>query len=91
MTYLIIKTGYEGIEELCWLGEDQEQAIAKVKELREKVVTDFKELFKDDPDMLNEERLQNEADFICVQEWNGVGFNCVCSRLRVSPSKPMLR
>ena len=103
--YLIIETGYEGIESLLWLTETKEAAIEKVKEFREKAITDKIQQRKDmnkfwrkenkpklcEPEELTDEEKQNLQDFICVQKWNGKKFACVCGDLGVKPSKLMLR
>jgi len=103
--YLIIETGYEGIESLLWLAETKKEAIEKVKKYREKTVEekiqqrkDMNELWRKEnkPELceseeLTDEEKQNLRDFICVQKWNGKQFACVCGELDVRPSKLMLR
>lgn len=103
--FLIIETGYEGIESLLWLAETKEEAIEKVKEYREKAIEEKIQHQKDmnehcrkenKPEFCKSEELTDEEkqdirDFICVQKWNGKRFACVCGELDVRPSKPMLR
>ena len=103
--YLIIETGYEGIESLLWLTDSQEEAIEKVKEFRERAIEDKIQQRKDmnelwrkenapglcESEELTEEEKQHIRDFICVQKWNGKQFACVCGDLGVNPSKLMLR
>lgn len=37
MIYVIVVTGYEGIERLAWAGEDREEAIHQVQQLRDRL------------------------------------------------------
>lgn len=37
MIYVVIITGYEGIENLVWAGEDQAEAVRRVKNLRDRL------------------------------------------------------
>ncbi len=39
--YLIIKTGYEGIDELCWLAHGEAEAIKEIKRFRKKDKEDW--------------------------------------------------
>ena len=92
--YLLIKTGYEGIEELCYLSDSSSTILEKRKEFITKNLVEEKELWKDECTELREEMVSSEqevADFFCVQHWDGEKFACVCSKLGVSPSKLMLR
>src|SRR4030042_162917 len=70
----------------------------KVKEFREKVITDKIQQRKDmnkfwrkenkpkscEPEELTDEEKQNLQDFICVQKWDGKKFACVCGDLGVT-------
>jgi len=37
MIYVVVVTGYEGIERLTWAGEDREEAIRRVQQLRDRL------------------------------------------------------
>lgn len=37
MTYVIVITGNEGIDRLVWVGEDREEAIRRVQQLRDRL------------------------------------------------------
>ena len=88
--YLVIETGYEGIEKLCWLTENREYAISKREEFINKKVERDKELWKDYPEHRLKSR-QEIANFFCIQEWTGKEFQCVCKELGVKVTKLMLR
>lgn len=95
--FLLIETGYEGIQNLCWLSEDKDEILKKREEFIDKKIEDKKELNKllleDTPDYPIREPYprQHYADFFCVQKWDGKKFSCVCNELEVNPSKLMLR
>lgn len=103
--YVIIETGYEGIEALLYATTDKNQITEKVKQLRKKAIQEKIRLRKEmskhwreeghpelcEPESLTDEEKQNIEDFICVQKWNGKKFDCVCQEFDVSPSKLMLR
>lgn len=98
--YLIIKTGYEGIEDLYLLSDNKEEVIEEVKQLKsnaikkereyiERETKEYGEVFETEEIKLKE--INAAADFICVQKWDGQKFDCCCDELGVNPSKPMLR
>lgn len=96
--YLVIKTGYEGIEDLYWLTSDSNEAIRKMKELQIKEVKeliDMADVFENEEgatiEEITDEMIQHTKDFICIQKWDGNKFYCACSELGVKPSKMMLR
>jgi len=91
--YLLMKCGYEGIEELTFLSND-------VKEITEKlnsVYSDIDERIKLKLEYTEEEieNLLNKNDFklydklahipdkesYCIQRWNGIEFKCCCKDL----------
>lgn len=91
--YLIIETGYEGIEQLCYLTDSREEAVAyKAKAIEEK-----RREQEEIAEMLRKEGLdphegsRDVADFFCIQKWDGKEFSCACGDLGVAPSKPMFR
>lgn len=95
--FLLIETGYEGIEQLCWLSSDKEEILrkreefinAKIKQKEE----DNKLLKQEMPDFepFPVRERQYYADFFCIQKWDGKEFSCDCGELDVKPSKIMLR
>jgi len=98
--YLVIRTGYEGIEELNWLTSDPMEAIKKAKLLQMVCVKELVDLaynpadFEDDDtylDKLTDEKIQHTKDFVCVQKWTGEKFVCACAELGINPSKRMFR
>jgi hypothetical protein len=97
--YLIIETGYEGIEALCHLTDDVDEAKATKKREEDRVVEERKSFLVHDREIgmskayieEQESRLGEARDFICVQKWDGKSFDCACGDLGVSPSKLMLR
>lgn len=103
--YLIIETGYEGIQTLCYLTLDKTDAVFKLKEFQDKKVEAERKLQKEmnehwikegrpelvDKTRFTKRRIQHIKDFFCVQKWNGEKFKCVCKELGVAPSKLMLR
>lgn len=90
MTYLLIETGYEGIESLCWLTDDPVEVKEQFTQFSEKKVKYLKDLFKDS-DLPIHRTPQQIKDFFCVQKWNGKAFKCVCEEIGTKPSKLMLR
>lgn len=103
--YLIIKTGFEGIEKLCYLTKNKEEAIRNFKRIKEE---EIKEIEKDRKvmneywrkekklEMIKEEKLTQEEiqkieDFFCIQKWDGKEFSCACEELGVPPSEPKWR
>jgi len=96
--YLVIETGYEGIESLCWLTVNKEEAITKREEMIDKKFQERKEMWEEwnkDPELkeINHPMKKREdiADFFCIQKWDGEEFDCVCRELGVKVSKPMFR
>jgi len=102
--FLIVETGFEGINEILYFTEDAVEVVKKIEEYRTKKVEDEikmnKELNKDCeregselrwPTELAPEQEQSLKDFICVMAWNGKKFKCVCSKLGVKPSQTMWR
>jgi len=92
--YLIIKTGYEGIEELCYLTADKDEVKQKFEELVLKEVEEYEELkklAKQEGFTLSSKSEQEIRDFFCVQKWNGREFKCACGDFDLAPSKLMLR
>jgi len=94
--YLIIKTGCEGIEELCFLTSLPKEAIEKTMELKRTILEEKeKAKIRDRKDgFSNHESFYDfiyNPDFYCVQKWDGEKFKCACSELGVKPSKLMLR
>jgi hypothetical protein len=93
--YLIIQTGYEGIESLDFLTTKSALAIQKLGHIHEKIENDNER----DPEWCLDENnfiaklhsIQGKKDFYCIQKWNGKKFDCVCSKLGISPSTLMLR
>ena len=74
-TYVVIVTGYEGIDQLVWAGMDHEEAVRRVLALRDRIakaVARYKELQEpvnrlcdavaEAPDQEEATRLWNEAD-----------------------------
>jgi len=88
--FLVIETGYEGIEQLCWLTDSPKEAIKKLKFFRRKEWKKRKRIYKGRPKILQPKR-RYVWDFFCIQKWDGKEFKCVCSELGVSPSEPMFR
>ena len=107
MVYLIIKTGYEGIEDICYCSHFKFRAKKYLKKAQanevENEAAQHIELALDNqfPDnryatelnnhILRIRKEQKIRDFFCVQKWSGKAFECVCQELDVSPSKLMLR
>jgi len=95
--FLLIETGYEGIQQLCWLSEDKEEILKK----RDVFINDKIKQKEEDNKILKQEipdfepspvrERQYYADFFCVQKWDGKEFSCACGELKVNPSKLMLR
>ena len=98
--YLVINTGYEGIEELYWLTNDSQEAVNKKKELE---IVSIKNLidgaykFEDEEtdsfiiEEITDNDIQRVRDLICIQKWTGDKFVCACAELGVEPSQRMLR
>lgn len=98
MIYLVIKTGYEGIEELNWLTSNPQEAIQKamlMKIASVKELVDMAYCFEEEDELVLEEitekDIQRAKDFICIQKWTGSEFICACSELNMKPSQSMLR
>jgi hypothetical protein len=92
--YLLIETGDEGIEDLCYLSDSSVVILDKRKEFIAKKISLEAELWKNESPEFREERMPSEeriSDYFCVQQWDGEKFNCACSKLGVSPSSQMLR
>lgn len=96
--YLIIKTGWEGIEDLLWLTDSPEEAISKAIEAKTtaiKELIDMAYTLEDEDDFvveeISQEDIQRAKDFICIQKWNGSRFICACEELGIGPSKKMFR
>ena len=96
--YLIIETGYEGIESLCWLTESKEEAISKREEFIDKKMEEDREMWEEwqkNPELAEIDRplkkREDVANFFCIQEWNGKEFECVCRDLGVKITKLMFR
>jgi len=103
--YLIIETGYEGIESLLYVTKSTKRAKEKLLYYKEKAIKDkiaMRKRFNKDWDKeghpefkeseeLTEEEKQKLRDFICVQKWNGKEFDCACSDFDLGPSQLMLR
>lgn len=97
--YLIIETSYEGIETLCYLTDDVDEAKAIKKREEDRVVDERKKFLAHDREIgmsetwlkETESRLEEVRDFICIQIWDGKEFSCACGELGVNPSKMMLR
>jgi hypothetical protein len=98
--YLVIRTGYEGIEELNWLTSDPGEAINKAKLLQivcVKELIDHAYKFDDDDsdeiiiEEISEKEIQHAKDFVCIQKWTGDEFICACAELGISPSESMFR
>ena len=93
--YLIIQTGYEGIEQLNYLTSLPTLAIKRLEQIYEEIDNNSER----DPDGWREEnnfiakrhQIQKDKDFYCIQKWNGKKFDCACHLLGVEPSKLMLR
>ena len=77
-TYMVIQTGYEGIDEILGL-HTRLGAVRRIKNLRRVAKESRKRWGKVNPDMY------------CVQHVTARGSSCACRALGVSPSKPMLR
>ena len=90
MMYLIIQTGYEGIEKLCWLTDKKEESLTKREEFIDKEVRHQKDMWQDFPDYRIKTR-QEIADFFCIQQWKNNRFDCVCKEVGVKINKLMLR
>lgn len=97
-SYLVVKTGYEGIEELAYLTGDPKIAVKKLKELRKKDYEEQKKLEKEwNKDLPKEDRdsysytRQHVYNFWCIQEWDGKSFKCICRKLGIPPTEMMLR
>lgn len=80
--YLLIKTGYEGIDDIIYLSDN-------AKEITKKRI----EIIRKRYDVFARESYTEEcfAEFFCVQKWDGKEFKCCCAELGVEPSKMMLR
>jgi hypothetical protein len=85
MMYIVIKTGYEGIEEMCYLSDDKTTIVQKMRDIIE---DGWMEEERDDPGWFSK---QEYADFYCIQKWDGERFDCACAELGVESSKEMLR
>ena len=102
--YIIIETGYEGIENLCYLTESPMDVVEQIQRIREQAIVDQIEFNKElnkinaendfdwkEPERLTKREKQQIRDFYCVQKWDGKEFSCACDELGVNPSKLMLR
>lgn len=103
--YLLIETGYEGIERLCYVTKSPKIAIVQKKKFQEEAIKKKIERNKDankywkkegkrmflEPETLTEEQKQSIRNFFCIQKWNGKDFECACKELKVEPSEMMLR
>ena len=94
--YVVVKTGCEGIDELCYATTDPKEAVRAIKKLRLQILKEKEKAKKRDAKNGRqlEERLYDftyDPDFYCVQKWDGKKFNCCCKELGVSPSKSMWR
>jgi len=96
--YLIIKTGCEGIEKLCYLTEDQKDAVKKTMDFKRKILEEKEKRKIRDKTEKDRYPMSDGSydflynpDFYCVQKWNGESFECACKELGVPPSKKMLR
>ena len=93
--YLIIETGFEGIEELCYLTDIPAKAVKRLRKIHQKIDDESER----DPESWREQnnfianlhRIQDKKDFYCIQRWNGQTFECACNELGIETSKLMLR
>lgn len=91
--YLVIKTGYEGIEELCFGTLDEQKAVGKIKELKNKVqkyIDELEELKKNNPnkncseindimyDKYDDFSTVNKPDFYCIQKFDNDKQEFIC-------------
>jgi hypothetical protein len=95
--YLIIQTGYEGIESLDFLTVKADLAIEKLKQIHTQIEVENERgsdthYWSDTNNFIQMlHRIQGLKDFYCIQKWDGENFDCVCSKLGQGPSKLMLR
>lgn len=87
--YILIKVGYEGIDELVWLSPDSNI----IKGIRERAIkVDIAEAnlrskrFKFDRIFSDKEI----TDRYCVMQWDGKHFKCVCHELGIELQEMVL-
>ncbi len=93
--YLLILTSYDGIEKLCELTTSRKTAVG----LKSRWMRAYKARLRRDIQRNPEDDFwkgllvdaEKKRDFLCVQKWDGRSWKCVCSDLRVPPSKRMFR
>jgi len=100
--YVVVKTGCEGIDKLCYATTDPKEALNAIEKLRKNILEEKEQRKKEDMEFgyAKEERRQlderfydfrYDPDFYCIQKWDGKKFTCCCAELGCKPSKLMLR
>lgn len=95
--YLIIKTGYEGIEQLAFLTEDLKKATKKMEYFHHKIDEIERDVdgWRDENNFIAvRHEKQKKKDWYCLQKWNGREFDCVCKATLspdYRPNRMMLR
>jgi len=88
--YLIIKTGPEGIDALCYLSDNVEDVLKQRKQIIEEAIKERRR--KEREYKLSRKASKQEiTNYYCVQKWDGEKFSCCCKELGVAPSQLMLR
>jgi hypothetical protein len=96
--YLVIRTGHEGIQDLCYLTDDPDEAVRKKASYargemlrRIRIAKEIAKEHKEFPYEKGRHKYEDYKDMMCIQEWDGKKFECACSKLDDPPSEMMLR
>lgn len=103
---VIVYCGYEGIEELVFASNNEEEIVNKMMELKSKAISNkteadkytseqkYEMLMSEDEAMIKKFtktfNLHDDPDRYCVMTFNDGKFACSCKELGVSPEKPWI-
>jgi hypothetical protein len=92
--YVIVITGYEGIEHVMWAGAGKDSTREKVLDIRKRM-QEVSTLPDDERHELpwpwGSYGFGDDPDFVCVMQQGDEEYECCCDELAVNPSKTMLR